>query len=211
MPQPSPSAGHATRLAAAVAFWAAAVLFVADVSLLSGWLLADAVAATPAAPATEPPTAPATPVVETDSGPVIVDLEGGAEISFPRPPSRSETVIEVAGVDTRTVQHAVTDADGATYTVGTIEYPPVVDVSDPAVNLLASVSGAAGNAGGRVTTQDVTIYDGAPAVEFTIATDAVTLRSRYVLVDHRLYATSVAHPTGAAPVDAQLFLDSLAL
>lgn len=206
---------QALRVAAAVAFWAAAVVFVADVSLLSGWLLAEAAVAVPPAPIVEPsPTPLVTPTPEPtpiDDGPITVDLEGDAEITFPLTPSESEYDIEVGGIDTPSTQHTVNDGQGATYTVGTIEYPATVDVSDPAVNLLASASGAAGSAGGQITEQDVTVYEGAPAVEFKIATASVTVAARYVLDGRRLYATSVAYTGESPPVDAQLFLDSLRL
>ena len=214
---------QAMRVAAAVAFWAAAVLFVANVSLLSGWLLADTAVAVPPAPTESPaPTAepsespvpaesPTVTSQPTDDGPITVELAGGAEITFPLSPTESEHDIEVGGVDTPSTQHTVTDAQASTYTVGSIEYPVTVDVSDPAVNLLASASGAAGSAGGQITEQDVTVYDGAAAVEFEIETASVTVIARYVLDGRRLYATSVAYRGENPPVDAQLFLDSLRL
>ena len=196
------------------------MLFVADVSLLSGWLTTDAVAAPalPPAPAASEPSESATPsggVTPTQAPspqPEVVLLDAtGATITFPAPPRSSQQTIDVAGVDTPAEQHLLTAPDGVTYTVGVIEYPVQVDVSDPAVNLLASVSGAAGSAGARVSAQDVTVYQGVPAVEFTLTTGSVDVRARYVLDDHRLYAASVTHTTGELPDDAQAFLDSLEL
>lgn len=225
-------AAHVKRVVAAVAFWAVAVLFTANLSLLSGWLPNDAAAAQPPAvavsdaPSPEPspspspsasptpsptpsPTATPTPIAP---GPETVLLDAtGTTITFPGPAATSQNIIEVAGVGTPAEQHVMTDADGATYTVGVIEYPVQVDVSDPAVNLLASVSGAAGSAGGRVTAQDVNVYQGAPAVDFTLTTGSVDVRARYVLQGRRLYAASVTYATGLPPVDAQSFLDSLEL
>ena len=215
-------AAHIKRVAAAVGFWAVTVLFTANVSLLSGWLPPVAAAAEPStateptalAPSeTPPPAASPTPLpTPTALVPEIVLLDAtGTTITFPGPPATSQNVLEVAGVDTEAEQHVMTDADGATYTVGVIEYPVQVDVSDPAVNLLASVSGAAGSAGGRVTEQDVTVYQGAPAVDFTLTTGSVDVLARYVLQDRRLYAASVTYATGPVPADAQVFLDSLEL
>lgn len=210
-------ARHIRRVAAAVGFWAVAVLFVADVSLLSGWLTTDAVAApspNPTAVPTDPtePAEVATPTEAASPQPETVLLDAtGTTITFPAPPRSSQSTIEIAGVDTPTEQHLLTGAEGVTYTVGVIEYPVQVDVSDPAVNLLASVSGAAGSAGARVSAQDVTVYQGVPAVEFTLTTGSVDVQARYVLDDHRLYAASVTHTTGDLPDDAQAFLDSLEL
>ena len=214
-------AAHVKRVVAAVAFWAAAVLFTANLSLLSGWLPSDAAAAPPAvavseAPSPEPSATPSpspTPVPSpTGLAPEIVQIDAtGTTITFPGPPATSQNIIEVAGVDTPAQQYVMTDSDGATYTVGVIEYPVQVDVSDPAVNLLASVSGAAGSAGGRVTAQDFTVYQETPALDFALTTGSVDVRARYVLQGSRLYAASVTYTTGLVPVDAQLFLDSLEL
>lgn len=204
MSAPADRGNHATRLAAAVAFWAAMVLFVTNVSLLSGWLLADvAVAASPPpAPAARPSPVP---------GAVQVALDGGATVMVPLAPEQSEQIVEVAGVDVTLTLYSATDQDGSTYNVGVIDYPPQVDLSDPAVNLIASVSGAAGNVGGRVVAQELRVYDGAPAADFTIETAGVTLAARNVLDDRRLYALSVAFTGTAQPADAAPFLASLRL
>jgi hypothetical protein len=214
-------AAYVKRVVAAVAFWAVAVLFTANVSLLSGWLLTEVAAAespapteaaSEALPSPVPSASPSASPSPAEASPETVLLDAtGTTITFPRPPATSDNVLEIAGVDTTAQQHVVTGDDGATYTVGVIEYPPQVDVSDPAVNLLASVSGAAGSAGGRVAEQDVTVYEGAPAVEFTLTTGAVDVQARYVLQGNRLYAASVTHTTGAEPTNAQAFLDSLDL
>lgn len=203
-------AAYARRVIAALAFWVAAVLFVIDVSLLSGWLSTEvpAAAATPAASPTASPSPSAT-VAGLD-----VALDGGATISFPEPPTQTQEIVETAGGEAVLVTHAATAPDETTYNASVIEYPPAVDVSDPAVNLIGSVSGAAGNSSTRIATQEITTYDGAPAVEFileTPGTPGATVLARNVLVDHYLYLTSVTFATGADPSPAEDFLESLVL
>jgi hypothetical protein len=198
------SQGAVTRQrAAAVAYWAAAVLFVADVAVVQGWLGPAAVVAQEPNPATA--TEQATP-----PGPTTVTLAGGAEVTFPAPPTESSQILLIAGSDTMLRLHAAEGSDGTTYNMGEIEYPPQVNLTDPAQNLLASVSGAAGNVNGRIVDREVTEYQGVPAVEFTVEADDVRLRARHVLDGRRLLAQNVAY-RGAEPDEADDFFDSLQL
>lgn len=221
---------QARRVTAALAFWIAAVLFVADVSLLSGWLLSEPAAAAPApavsgTPAPDPlpsqpvaPGAQASPTEATTPNsprPAAVDpevlLDGGAAVTFPGSSTRSDQFVEVGGEDVVLSLHTLTTSDETTYSVGVIEYPDGVDLSDPAVNLLASVSGAAGNAAGRVTSQEAAVVDGAPAIEFEINTPSVRLLARNVLAGRRLYSQTVAYTGGSRPADADAFFESFTL
>lgn len=220
-------AQHARRVTAAVAFWIVAVLFVANVSLLSGWLLADPATALPG-PSAEPsasPTATSPPEpsepsesaapneiaspLEPVAGQVLLD--GGAAVTFPGPATRSERFVEIEGEDVALSLHTMTDEDDTTYSVAVIEYPPAVDLSDPAVNLLSSVSGAAGSAGGSVVDQNVFVFEGVPAVEFEIETPNVHLLARNVLAGRRLYSQTVAFSSKKAPEAAEAFFDSFEL
>jgi hypothetical protein len=214
-------AQHARRLTAAVAFWAAAVLFVADVSLLSGWLLAEPATAQPApavehneettnSPSPLPAPKPTSSLAPAADDPTVA-LEGGATVTFPAAPTRSDKFVEVEGEDVPLTLYTLTDDDETTYTVAAIQYPLSVDVSDPAVNLLASASGAAGNAGGQITNQDFLEVSGAPAVDFSIETATVRLRARNVLDGRRLYSQTVAFSATGDPPKADDFFDSLQL
>ena len=216
------AAAHARRVTAALAFWLAAVLFIIDVSLLSGWLPNEVAAAAsePVDQASLPPATEPAVVVESETptppplspaGGVDVALDGGATITFPQPPAQSQEIVQIREDEAVLVVHTATAADETTYTVGVIEYPDSVEVSDPAVNLIGSVSGAAGNSNAQVTMQKVKYYDDAPAVEFTLETPGTTVLARNVLVGDRLYTTSVSFNTGADPSDAEAFLDSLNL
>ena len=197
-------AAHVVRLLAAVAFWLMAVLFVANVAVLFGWL-ASPVAAAPSVAGTPEPMASA-----SEDGPVTVEF-GGASVVFPAPVSRSTQLLDVAGAEATLTLHSTTDDEATTFNLGVIEYPDAVDLSDPAVNLLASVSGAAGNAGGRIVEQDVTVFEGAPAVTFRIETPTVRLAGRNVLVDRRMYAQNVAYRGVNDPPGANDFFDSFSL
>jgi len=189
------------RRAAAVAYCAVAVLLVADVAVVQGWLAPSAHGdAGLDAPAVEP----------SEPLPTTVTLAGGAQLTFPSPPTESSQVLLIAGSDTMLRLHTAVGPDGATYNMGEIEYPPQVNLSDPAQNLLASVSGAAGNVNGRIVEREVTEYQGAPAVEFTVEADDVRLRARHVLDGRRLLAQNVAFK-GAEPDEAEDFFASLQL
>ena len=190
-----------------MAYWAAAVLFVADVAVVQDWLgppppTSDLPA--PEASPTATATASAEPVATT------ITLSGGAQITFPAQPEESSQVLLIAGTDTILRLHTAEGSEGATYNMGEIEYPPQVNLSDPAQNLLASVSGAAGNVNGRIVDRDVTEYQGAPAVDFTVEAEDVRLRARHVLDGRRLLAQNVAYK-GAEPEEADAFFDSLQL
>lgn len=205
------TAAYVRRFIAMLAFWLAAVLFVIDVSLLSGWLSSDVAAAQSPAPAPAQSELPRPVAIDPSEDALLqVALDGGATITFPLPPSQSQEVVDFAGENAALILHAATAPDETTYNVGVIEYPLTVDVSDPAVNLIASVSGAAGSAGAQITTQQVTTYQDRPAVEFTLDAPSATVLARNVLVGRRLYAASVAF-SGVQPVDARDFLDSLEL
>ena len=201
------SQGAATqRRAAVVAYWAAAVLFVADVAVVQGWLEPAPVTA---AQATEEPTAGAT-ADATATPSTSVTLSGGAQVRFPTAPTESIQVLTIAGTEAELRLHSAQGPDGATYNMGEIEYPAQVNLSDPAQNLLASVSGAAGNVNGRIIQRDVTEYQGAPAVDFVVEADEVRLRARHVLDGRRLLAQNVAY-RGAEPDEADEFFASLRL
>jgi hypothetical protein len=174
------------------------VLLVADVAVVYGWVAPLAVAVDPDQPAAEPV-------------PVEVTLVGGAVVTFPTMPQDSTQVLRIAGSDALLRLHSAQTADGATYNMGVIDYPPQVNLSDPAQNLIASVSGAAGNVGGRVVEQEVTLYRGAPAVEFLVEAQDVRLRARHVLEGRRLYAQNVAYRGLTEPPDAAAFFRSLRL
>lgn len=197
-------AAHAVRLMAAVGFWLMAVLFVADVALLTGWLGGGPAAAAPTeVPAATPWPSPA-PRPET----LAVD---GATVQFPAPAATSVQVLDVAGAEATLTLHSATVEEETTFNLGVIDYPDSVDLSDPAVNLLASVSGAAGSAGGRIVEQDVIVFQGAPAVTFRIETPAVRVAGRNVLVNRRLYTQNVAYRGVNDPPGAKAFFDSFAL
>lgn len=203
-------AQHASRVTAMVAYWIIAVLFVADVSLLSGWLLSDAASAEPVPAAGQVPAAEPTPA-PTPSGAAAAQLDGGATVTFPAPPTFSEQLVDVGGEEVVLSLHSLTTADETTYSIGVIEYPDSVDLSDPAVNLLASVSGAAGNAAGRVVKQDVSVFQGAPGVEFEVETPTVRLLARNVLDDRRMYSQTVAYTGDEEPAETEAFFDSFTL
>lgn len=200
-------AAHTRRVTAAVAYWLMAVLFVANVAVLAGWLASPVAAAPPHAHTTaEAPT----PTPSPSDGPVTVDL-GGASVQFPAPVEQSTQILDVAGAEATLTLHSTTDDEATTFNLGVIDYPDAVDLSDPAVNLLASVSGAAGNAGGRIVEQDVSVFQGAPAVTFRIETPTVRLAGRNVLVDRRMYAQNVAYRGVNDPPAANEFFDSFSL
>ncbi len=219
-------AQHASRVTAAVAFWIAAVLFVADVSLLSGWLLSQPAAAQPAppdpaatteavpsvvpTPAPTPSLTPFSPLEPVAADPDVV-LDGGATVTFPGSPTRTDELVEVGGKEAVLSLHTLTTPDDSTYSLGVIAYPDSVDLGDPAVNLLASVSGAAGNAGGRVVDQNVIKFGDALAVAFDVETPSVRLRARNVLDGRRLYSQTVAYTGDEEPAEADAFFKSFSL
>ena len=188
---------------AALGFWVAAVLFVANVAVLNDWA-----AAVPAAPEAAASEAAAS---EEPTGPTTIALDSGATVEFPQPPTRSEQVLDVAGSEVTLVLHSAQGLDGATYNLGTIEYPEQVNLSDPSANLLASASGAAGNVGGAVDKQEVVEFQGAAAVTFEVDTEDVRLVARHVLHGRRLYAQNVAFRGDTEPPDAAAFFASFVL
>lgn len=190
------------RRAAAVGYWAVAVLLVTNVAVVYGWL--DPV---PPADVVDVPG----PGPSPSPTPVDVTLADGAVVTFPSEPIESNQVLRIAGSDALLRLHTAQGADGTTYNLGEIDYPPQVNLTDPATNLIASVSGAAGNVSGRVVEQDVTTYQGAPAVEFVIEAADVRLRARHVLDGRRLYAQNVAYRGEEEPDDADSFFASLRL
>ena len=214
-------AQHVSRVTAAVAFWIAAVLFVANLSLLAGWLSQPA-AALPAPTPPDPTEAPVVGAAETlpatlepfvpaaGDGSALV-LDGGATVTFPGSSARTDEFVELEGEEVVLALHTFTAADESTYSVAVIEYPESVDLSDPAVNLLQSVSGAAGNAGGSVVDQEAVVIDGAPAITFEIATPSARVPARNVLDGRRLYSQTVAYAGEVAPDDAEAFFDSFGL
>ena len=206
-PTAQAQAAHAVRKLAAVGFWLMTVLFVANIGVLNGWLALDRAAA---APDDAPAAAPTPEPTESESGPVAVAVSG-ATVVFPDPPHRSSTLLDVAGAEASLTLYSATVEEETTYNLGVIDYPDSVDLSDPAVNLLASVSGAAGSAGGRIIEQDVTLFEGHPAVTFRIETPAVRLAGRHVLVDRRMYTQNVAYRGVNDPPGAKDFFDSLRL
>ena len=173
------------------------MILVADVSVVYGWLPAD-VAITPPEPA--------------EAGPTPVTLDGGAAVVFPTAPTPTDQTLIVAGSEVLLRLFTAQGADGATYNIGSIDYPEQVNLSDPAVNLIASVSGAAGNIGGRVVGEPrITVFSGSPTVDFTVVADDVRLRARHVLVGRRLYAQNVAYRGAVEPAEADAFFDSFEL
>jgi hypothetical protein len=194
------------RRAAVVAYWAVAVLFVADVAVLQEWLGPPRVAGEQ--PQTSEPTA--SPASPAPPAPTTVTLSGGARVTFPGPPTESSQVLLIAGSNAMLRLHSAEGPDGTTYNMGEVEYPPQVNLNDPAQNLLASVSGAAGNVNGRIVERDVTEYQGAPAVDFVVEAADVRLRARHVLDGRRLLAQNVAY-RGAEPDDVDDFFGSLVL
>ena len=189
----------ATRRMAALGFWVAAVLFTTNVAILQDWVATPSVAAQGQS------------VAQPPSGPTTITLDTGATVEFPQPPTRSEQILQVAGADVVLVLHSAQGLDGATYNLGTIEYPPQVNLDDPAANLIASVSGAAGNVGGRVLDQTVTVYQGAAAVEFRVEAADVQLTARHVLHGRRLYAQNVAYRGEEAPPETTAFFTTFQL
>ncbi len=196
-------ATHVAGLTAAVAFWTAAVIFVAAVSTVAGWLAPPDVAAV--TDASHSPPRSTEPLGDAPSGETF--LVGGGVVTFPVPADRREQPTDVAGTEVTLVLYEASQRD-VTYTVGVIEYPADVGLGDPVVNLIASVSGAAGNVGGRVATQRITTYDAFPAVEFEIRTTGVRLAGRNVLVGRRLYLQNIAFPDGEKPEGADAFFAS---
>lgn len=184
---------------AVIGFWAAAVLFVADVAVLQEWVAAPAAGAVVAVPDDDP------------TGPTTITLDSGATVEFPQPPTRSEQVLTVADSEVVLVLHSAQGLDGATYNLGTIEYPEQVNLSDPAANLIASASGAAGNVAGRIFDQEVTVFQGAAAVEFKVEAEDVSLVARHVLHGRRLYAQNVAFRGDQEPPDGAPFFASFTL
>ena len=207
-------AAHAVRVMAAVGFWLMAVLFVLNLSVLSGWLGATEAVAAPGGDhggtGVGVSEAPQPVPTISDTGPQTVFIDD-ATVEFPVPARRTSQLLDVAGASAALELHSATNAEGTTFSLGVIDYPESVDLSDPAVNLLASVSGAAGNAGGRILEQEVTVFDGAPAITFRIETPAVRLVGRNVLVDRRLYTQSVAYRGVNDPPGARDFFDSFSL
>ena len=212
-------------LVSAVAFWAAAVMFVADLSVLSGWVSAAPPVDTPpgtvpvtapTAPATTAPTsAPAPRPAPTQTGtpavePVVQRLDTGVQVLFPASPQRSEQLIEIGGTPATLVLYSFTTPDGAHFSVGIVEYPPQIDLSDPAVNLLGSVSGAAGAVGGRIVKRSSVLVGDAPAITYEIEARSVRLRGRNVLDGRHLYSQSVAFQ-GAPPPHTRDFFSSFRL
>lgn len=196
---------HTRRWAAVVAFWAATVVLVAAVSVAVGWIEARPLAL-PRLPQLTVGPQPA-----PEAGPPEVGLTGGATVGFPAEPTSSEQFLDVGGSIVELTLYSAEDRDGATYNIGALQYPDHVDLDDPAVNLIASVSGAAGNVNGRVVSQQLGDYQGAPAVHFVVATDDVTLTARHVLSDRILYAQNVAYLGDTEPEDAAAFFASLRL
>lgn len=195
-------------IAAALAYWVAAVVFVAGVSLLSGWLPQPPATAAPTPTQAPPqPTSRPTPTAVSE---VEQLLETGASVVFPAPVERSERLVDISGVEATVVVYSASTAGGATYNLAVVEYPPHVDLSDPAVNLLSSVSGAAGSVGGRVVAQTPRVVQGTPAVVFEIEIDDVRLQGRNLLHDRHLYTQNVAYE-GAPPDDVRDFFRSLEL
>ena len=204
-------AEHAARVMAAIAFWLMAVLFVANVAVLNGWLGDRTTPAPPQAnTVAESPAPTPLPTPTPTEGPVTVEY-ADSTVEFPAPVARSTQELDVAGAAATLTLHSATDEEATTFNLGVIDYPPAVDLTDPAVNLLASVSGAAGTAGGRIVEQDVTVFQGEPAVTFRIETPTVRLAGRNVLVDRRLYAQNVAYRGVNDPPAAKAFFDSFSL
>ena len=176
-------------MTAAIALGAVAVVFAADLSVLYGWLPDAAPALTPDPEPVTSLSGPSEPTAETTPAPIPVPtstptpdltqpeitLESGASVAFPVPPQRSVELIVIQQLEATLVRYSATTADGTTYSLGLIEYPIAVDVSDPAVNLLGSVSGAANNVGGRVARQRPVRVQGAPAIAFLIKAKSVDL------------------------------------
>ena len=206
------AAARRAGLISAVAFWAAAVMFVADLSVLSGWVSA--------APARTPPVSVPTTAPIVDPGPTVAPtrapeqvaqrMNTGARVLFPGKAQRSEQLIDVGGIPTTLVLYSVTTADGAHFSIGVIEYPPQIDLSDPAVNLLGSVSGAAGTVGGRIVGKTSVLVGDAPAITYEIEAGTVRLRGRNVLDGRHLYTQSVAYQ-GSIPPRTRDFFGSFRL
>ena len=206
------TAARRAGLISAVAFWAAAVMFVADLSVLSGWVFAASAWTAPVAtPATDPATAPV-PTAPTvpPAGLVAQQFGTGARVLFPGNAQRSEQLIDVGGTPTTVVLYSITTAAGAHFSVGVIKYPPQTDLSDPAVNLLGSVSGASGTVGGRIVSKTSVLVGGAPAITYQIEARSVSLRGRNVLDGRHLYTQSVAYQ-GAIPPHTRGFFGSFRL
>lgn len=200
--------GAATaRRAAAVAYWAAAVLFVTGVAVVYGWLPGPVAAGSTGDGVADGLSTPE----PSDTGDVELTLSGGAQVTFPAPPEESTQVLLIAGSDTLLRLHSAVGPEGATYNMGEISYPAQVNLSDPAANLIASVSGAAGNVNGRVVEQDVIEFQGVPAVVFVIEAEDVRLRARHVLDGRRLYAQNVAYRGEEEPGGTDAFFDSFQL
>lgn len=225
-PSTDTAAARRAGLTAAVAFWVAAVVFVADLSVLSGWVSAAQARPDPdpvptLAPTVVPTTEPlpsvtpsAAPTVPTPPPPVeMIDtqLETGAVVRFPGTAQRSEQLIDVAGVPATLVLYSLTNADESHFSIGVIEYPAGIDLSDPAVILLGSVSGAAGNVGGRIVDKSAVRLEDAPAITFEIEVGAVRVHGRNVLDGRVLYTQSVSFTGDSPPPHTHDFFASLQL
>ena len=145
----------------------------------------------------EPPPNDAPVALSTDW--VTVAPGGGFRADLPGQPAQGSTS-RVVGSLTLEVTWFTAQRGNAAYAVGYVDYPPEIDVSDPAATLAGVPEGAAAEIQGAVRSSAPTTFAGHPAIDYEVVSPQNQVaEATAVLVGSRLYVIQAMGPLDHRP------------
>lgn len=153
---------------------------------------------------------------DTSAGPSepvmnLVEAEEGFTVMMPGEPQVIRNTVTIPAGDVQTAAWT-TNVDGVIYSISTADYPEKVVAARPAeVFLNEGKMGLTNQLKGTVTDEKPITLQGYPGQDYTVTSDAGTVRARNFLVGTKLYTMLVLfNPSIGAPFGEE-FLTSLKL
>lgn len=137
--------------------------------------------------------------------------KGGYRIEMPAAPKFGVESVPLNGRSAIPMQTALVEADNKAFLATYLDYPREAIAGMSPDTMLTNVMNGSAN-GHRLVSQRKLSVGGNPAREYVIArSNGVTLITRSVLVDNRLYQLIVASKGAGQDANTQRFLESFAL
>lgn len=131
----------------------------------------------------------------------FVQPEGRFSVAMPGQPIARTKSLSASGVPLTWTYYDVTGSDACAYTVGFIDYPAQLDLSNASVVLQGAVDAQAHATNGAVMSGQITSHQGFPAIEFAIRlpADAGQVRGLDVLDGNTIYDLILVIPASDSP------------
>lgn len=131
----------------------------------------------------------------------FVQPEGRFSVAMPGQPIARTKSLSASGVPLTSTYYVVTGSDACVYTVGFIDYPAQLDLSNASVVLQGAVDAQAHATDGAIMSGQITTHQGLPAIEFAIGLPAAAgqFRGLDVLDGNTIYDLAVVIPASHSP------------